>query len=41
MRHGCAALWLMAAAAGLAGEQTFQVRDGAWPWHDRVDVWWP
>lgn len=38
MKHGCAALWLMA-AAGLAGEQTFQVKDGAWPWHDRVGVW--
>ena len=39
MTRGCTAACLMLAATGLAGEQTFQVRDGAWPWHDRVDVW--
>lgn len=39
MRHGCAALWLMAAAAGMAGEPTFQLKNGVWPWHDRIDMW--
>ncbi len=31
------ALWLV--LAGLANGQTFQVKDGAWPWHDRVNQW--
>lgn len=30
-------VWL--GLVGAVGGQTFQVKDGAWPWHDRVDQW--
>lgn len=32
-----ATFWLV--LAGLANGQTFQVQDGVWPWHDRVNQW--
>ena len=35
-KHILAWFWLV---AGVVGAQTFRVKDGAWPWHDRIDQW--